>query len=83
MLCCLCVCCVVYVYVVLWLVQPSSGRREKGSGGKSSGEKGRTKTYLMASHRKKREQMVANNLESDEVDPEIQVCLCLCVCIRM
>ena len=64
------------------LEQPSSGRREKGSGsqGKSSSEKGRTKTYLMASHRKKREQVVPNNLESDEVDPEIQVCTCVCAC---
>lgn len=73
--------------------QPSSGRREKGSGsqGKSSSEKGRTKTYLMASHRKKREQVMPNNLESDEVDPEIQVrtcvracsvCACACACVH-
>lgn len=54
--------------------QPSSGRKDKGSQGKSSSEKGRTKTYLMASHRKKREQVVADHLESDEVDPEFQVC---------
>lgn len=33
----------------------------------------------MPGHRKKREQVVANNLESDEVDPEIQVHVCACV----
>ena len=58
--------------------QASTGRKEKSSQGKSSSEKGRTKTYLMATHRKKREQVMANNLDSDEVDPEIQV-YTLCV----
>lgn len=68
---------------MFFIEQSSAGRKERSSQGKSSTEKGQ-KTYLMASHRKKRGQVVASNLESDEVDPEFQVstlCACGCTCI--
>ena len=72
-----CVCCVKTRNLIKQ--PPSSGRKDKSSQGKSSSDRGHTKTYLMASHRKKREHVAVNNLGSDEEDPEFQVCMYVCI----
>jgi len=53
---------------------PSTGRKDRGNQGKLPSERSHGKTYLMPTHsKKKREHVMANNLGSDEEDPELQV----------
>ena len=70
----------VYAYVCMCVLRciteqaPSTGRKDRGNQGKLPSERSHAKTYLMPTHsKKKREHVMANNLGSDEEDPELQV----------
>ena len=67
---CVCVCVLSFVTEQ---APSNAGRKDRGGQGKLSSERGHSKTYLTPGHSKKREHIMANNLGSDEEDPELQV----------